>query len=392
MRIAILTDGIHPFVIGGMQKHSHYLVKFLVRRGHEVTLVHCVPNGSKVPTSDETRAALEIGAEGKLEVLGFVFPKAGVAPGHYLKESYLFSRNVFNALKEKWSSFDFIYAKGFSAWHLLHEKSKGFPCAPVGVKFHGYEMFQPTTSVKSRLQYWLLRNPVKWNNRHADFVFSYGGKITGIIASLGVEPGKIIEIPTGIEEDWLRKDVVKPTDDVLHFLFIGRSERRKGIRELMQVLQQLSRSESFHFHFIGPIPHSLRVKSASITYHGQLTSREEIQSVMAHSQVLVTPSHSEGMPNVILEGMSQGLSVIATNVGAVSAMVNDSNGWLIPPFERNALHDAMISAIRLDPKQMRQKQQSSLERVRSHFLWEDVAVITEKEIMARVKSVGPPKA
>jgi len=40
MRVALFTNGIWPYVIGGMQKHSYYLVKYFAMRGIEVDLYH----------------------------------------------------------------------------------------------------------------------------------------------------------------------------------------------------------------------------------------------------------------------------------------------------------------------------------------------------------------
>mgnify|MGYP000917428566 FL=1 len=40
MKIALITDGIWPYVLGGMQKHSFYLCKYLAQNGVQVTLVH----------------------------------------------------------------------------------------------------------------------------------------------------------------------------------------------------------------------------------------------------------------------------------------------------------------------------------------------------------------
>ena len=45
--------------------------------------------------------------------------------------------------------------------------------------------------------------------------------------------------------------------------------------------------------------------------------------ILDSADTLVLPSISEGMPNVILEAMSRGLSIIATDVGANSLMVSD---------------------------------------------------------------------
>ena len=40
MKISLLTDGIFPYVIGGMQKHSFYLVKYFAKRGIYIDLYH----------------------------------------------------------------------------------------------------------------------------------------------------------------------------------------------------------------------------------------------------------------------------------------------------------------------------------------------------------------
>ena len=45
--------------------------------------------------------------------------------------------------------------------------------------------------------------------------------------------------------------------------------------------------------------------------------------------ILLCPSYSEGMPNVILEAMSRGLAIIATNVGAIRLLVSEDNGVLL---------------------------------------------------------------
>ena len=125
MHIAILTDGIQPYVIGGMQRHSFSLAKFLSLNGHQITLVHCVPDKSEtLPTIDDVKREMALPASSKLETICLRFPAAGFLPGHYLKESYLYSRKVYAAIESSLSTFDFIYAKGFSAWHLLERKSR----------------------------------------------------------------------------------------------------------------------------------------------------------------------------------------------------------------------------------------------------------------------------
>ena len=40
MRIALLTDGIYPHILGGMQKHSFYLAKYFAQNKIQVDLYH----------------------------------------------------------------------------------------------------------------------------------------------------------------------------------------------------------------------------------------------------------------------------------------------------------------------------------------------------------------
>ena len=186
MKILLLTDGITPFVLGGMQKHSANLAKYLTLAGVEVTLVHCVALGDDVPSDKRVNETLFSDGKKLSKIIGLKFPAMGNIPGHYLKESYRYSEIVYDKVKADLDNYDFIYAKGFSAWKLLHKRSKGIKMPPIGLKFHGYEMFQKPPSFRARIERLFLRKPVKWNTLSADYVFSYGAKITDLIKKIGV--------------------------------------------------------------------------------------------------------------------------------------------------------------------------------------------------------------
>jgi glycosyltransferase involved in cell wall biosynthesis len=299
-------------------------------------------------------------------------------PGHYLKESYLYSRNVYDRLKPHLGSIDLIYAKGFAAWHTLDRKRKGDQLPPVAIKFHGYEMFQKAPSLKVKLEHYMLRGPVKFHHKHADFVFSYGGKITELIRSLGVPIANIKEVPTGIASSWCREEISRPDQQVRRFVFIGRYERRKGVEELNSALEELKEEENFEMHIVGPIPPSKKIKSEKIIYHGKVMEKDAMIKILDNCEVLVTPSHSEGMPNVIMEGMARGLAVIATDVGAVAAQVGDENGWLVEPGNASSLKACMKNIIDMDDEMLFQKRLASLHKVRSKFTWEEVVQQTVK--------------
>lgn len=62
--------------------------------------------------------------------------------------------------------------------------------------------------------------------------------------------------------------------------------------------------------------------------------------------LLVLPSRSEGLPNVVLEALCCGVPVIATNVGAVCEVITrGETGWVVPVEDVEALGDAIVEAL-----------------------------------------------
>jgi len=369
MKIALLTDGITPYCIGGMQRHSSNLCKHLLELGYEVTLVHCVYNNQKLPRNQEVK--LSFNNHSNLTVFGLKFPSLGRMPGHYLRESHQYSIDIFNKLKEDWSAFDIVIAKGFTAWHLLDlKRKKKINVGPIAVNFHGLEMFQTPATFSERIKSWLLKDPVKWNLKHADYVISYGGKITEILIQLNIEKSKIAEIPSGIDSDWVVTQRIQNEHPV--FVFLGRYERRKAIEEINVVLKNHTHIQ---FHFIGDIPFRKRIKSKNITYHGPQKDKKSICELLDACDAIVSPSYSEGMPNVLLEGMSRGLVPIATNVGAVQVLVNDQCGILIETPKE--LENAIIKFSEMSQAERQTLANASLQQVQTNFVWEKIRAKTE---------------
>ena len=113
---------------------------------------------------------------------------------------------------------------------------------------------------------------------------------------------------------------------------------------------------------------------------------EKIQAIIDECHVLVTPSHSEGMPNVIMEGMARGLAIVATDVGAVAQQVDHSNGWLIEPNNIDELTGTLQKAMALENNQLDVLRQQSIEKIRKHFTWEIVSKHTLQEISDRIET------
>ena len=87
MRIALLTDGISPYVLGGMQRHSFYLAKYFAKNKIYVDLFHFNQSSLNIELLDC------FNDDEKIYINSFVipFPKLGKLPGHYIRESKKYS-------------------------------------------------------------------------------------------------------------------------------------------------------------------------------------------------------------------------------------------------------------------------------------------------------------
>jgi glycosyltransferase involved in cell wall biosynthesis len=384
MRIALITDGIWPYVLGGMQKHSYYVCKYLARQKVQVDLFHFNQSNFDI-------GKLEFFSPEELKYIRsqvIPFPKSLPFPGHYLYNSWRYSKQVYKAIGSQLTSYDFIYTKGFTGWYLIDQKAKRPELPPIGVKFHGYEMFQQPPDLKVKLQHlFLLRKPVRSISRRADVVFSYGGKITDIIHSIGVASEHIIELPSGVEQDMLAESIVPTGQDKVRFLFLGRYERRKGVEELNTAIRMILDQPAFlgaEFQFIGPIPEDKRIAHQQVVYHGEIRGREGLQALMRQCDVLICPSWSEGMPNVILEAMANGLAVAATDVGATNVLINQQTGWLLQTSNPQEIRETIALILTSGTAMLDRKKQAALDLIRNNFTWEKLGLRLVEQLKQRL--------
>jgi glycosyltransferase involved in cell wall biosynthesis len=75
-------------------------------------------------------------------------------------------------------------------------------------------------------------------------------------------------------------------------------------------------------------------------------AREDTRALLSAFDLLVSPSRSEGMSNVILEAMSMARPILATSVGGTRELLRqDATGVLVPPRDPAALAKGMLSLL-----------------------------------------------
>lgn len=365
-----------------MERHSFNLVYNLSKSYPiNITLVHTTFDGN----NPDIKPLFEASQLAKITEVFIPFPKGGNYPGHYLKQNKDYSNLVVKKLGKDFKRFNVIYCKGFTSWCIKKELLKQNLKTPLWVNFHGYEMFQKPASFKHGLQMAMLKPFVKSHINRADKVISYGGKITQLLQNLPVNSSKIIELPGAVDNSWIASSIQEKSDQVTRFFFLGRYERRKGVEELSNVLSKMRFNSKMEFHFIGPIPNEKHINKPDVYYHGKITDKETLLSLLDSFDVLVCPSWSEGMPNVIMEAMARFNAVIATDVGANNTLVSNKNGGLLPIGNKEILEQEILRIAQLSVSELADLQLAAHKAVKN-VAWNKVAELTWSALLKHGKT------
>ena len=143
--------------------------------------------------------------------------------------------------------------------------------------------------------------------------------------------------------------------DVFTFVFVGRIVRDKGINELCQAMDKLSKSVQARLLLVGKYEDSLDPisdeargiieKNPAIESVGPKYG-EELLSYYAASDCFVFPSYREGFPNTVIEAGAMGLPSIVTDINGSREIIHQGeNGVIIPSKDADALYEAMMNMV-----------------------------------------------
>jgi len=191
------------------------------------------------------------------------------------------------------------------------------------------------------------------------------------------KPGKLIVIYNGVEINKIQNANLKMQNysSKVKIVFVGRLSGQKNPELLLQVFSELSQKtqDKTQVSLIGDgskkeklqdfiIKNNLKEK---VTLLGSLP-RENVFKILEQSDIFVLTSNYEGFPRTILEAMSCGLPIIASNVGGVREAVDKEVGFLIERGDKEALKKALIELIE-NPDLRKRMGQNARKRAEKEF-------------------------
>lgn len=152
--------------------------------------------------------------------------------------------------------------------------------------------------------------------------------------------------------------------DRFHLLTVGRLDENKGHLDLLQAMHILVK-ERGHSHLVwhvvgtGPSLTMLRQKIAELKLNDHVDLAGFVDNPFAcyrSADLVCLPSHSEGLPNVLIESLACQTPVVSTDCPSGPREILDGGrfGQLVPVGHATAMANA-IEAVLLDPASFREQ-------------------------------------
>jgi len=172
----------------------------------------------------------------------------------------------------------------------------------------------------------------------------------------------------------------------INILFISRLSKDKGFFDIINIVNDvINNNSNVCFHFCGAsekwdslknIENSIcdLEKNGYIKFHG-LVSGEKKKEIFSLSDIMLFPTYDDVFPNVVLEGLIQGLPIITTKIGVIPYIIEENiNGFFISPGDINALKEKIIYLVNNPKKINEMSKKNHLKAIQKY----DISIAVER--------------
>ncbi|MEV0777477.1 glycosyltransferase [Streptomyces sp. NPDC050433] len=345
MRVALLTSA-YPPAIGGAETYAQLLAEGLAAKSHDVRVVTDGSYGSTGRT--ESRGVDVVRLPGwrdrvrDVSLVAWEEAMFGVLP------------ELVAALSgQEW---DVIHANSFET-AVLARMLAGPTNTPVVATYHEMVPLDGIlTTGRSRFAYGqgLFDLLIAGSAHYRDRAYLAGAPEEAV----RLVPHGVPDTRAAALRDRTRRELgYLPEHQVV--LVPGRFKERKGQLDLLEafrtVHRELPRARAL---FVGSV-HSasgeylarMKEEIASADLEEAVQVRTDVvldrmPGVYAAGDLVVVPSHEEGLGLVVLEAMAAGRPVLSTRVSGVTEIMDGDNGILVPPRDPGALAGGALALLR----------------------------------------------
>ncbi len=224
-----------------------------------------------------------------------------------------------------------------------------------------------------------------------------------VVDKTGVSPEGVVVVYNGVdleefktislERRRAKKAEMGIEGDIQVLLVVARLMPWKGHKLLFQVLKEAAPFvPPFRLLVVGGGPMRKELEDLSLkeglAWTVFLGERHDVPQLLSLARVSFLPSLKEGFPNVVLEAMASGVPSVVTDVGGTGeALVGRKEGIVVPPGDKEALKEAILSVLN-HPASLKKMGLESKRRVQSRFSIEVMYRRTRELYLSLLDGVG----
>mgnify|MGYP003588287141 CR=1 FL=1 len=371
MKILMMVLHLPPAAVGGAEYQCLRQARALVARGHEVTIL------TQWLYARSPRREMQAGVE--IRRCGFCLPGTTLARGLHDKiatwrksaaEPIDFALEPAGTAKRSTGSFRWMsLAERPGKWSFIAEvqwlirsgRLKGdvvhsheshwlaglaqWAAEQMGVPVFCKETFQPVLLFCGATD---VPHAEEWQTRRRECGFiAMSAGIARDLQKEGIPPGRIVEIPNGVD---IPVQIAEPGrhPDALYVGNFTQGSAHKGFDILLQALGKARRAEpGLKLHLYGSGDSRVWRSYArqqgcgdSAIFEGRT---DDIWAAHRRCGYLILPSRKEGLSNALIEAMASGLPAIVSDIEANRMAIQDGQeGLIVPVDDVPALAEAMV--------------------------------------------------
>ena len=356
MNILVLSDHYPPYYAGAYELNCHQVAEALAARGHTITVLTTTFGVDEPCVEGHIHRVLHM-TDGV--VTGALRRRMWQAQQVVLhRRNYRAAQALVAAVRPDLA---FVWHMlGTSIPPLLAVQDAGVRTAyRIGshwlVRLHAAHVADP-----SRLKRWYRAGLIggrRFSGLRVEAAIYNSRSLRAAYRRAGFDVSRAVTIPSGLPDDWLVMPRAQPlaSDGRLWLLYVGRLEADKGTEIAIQALDHLvhqrglshvrldliGRGQPDYVDMLRTLIED-RHLGEHVALRGFLPREELLRRYAQYDVLLFTTVQHEGLPMAVLEAMSQGLVVIASNIGGPRDVIrHGKNGVLVPPNDAAALADAV---------------------------------------------------
>ena len=222
----------------------------------------------------------------------------------------------------------------------------------------------------------------KFEELELDAIIMVSEKLKKSYHNAGFDVVNAVVIPTGIPHKWIARQPFRSRlpESSVRILYVGRLEPAKGPDIAIRSVENLVKSRRYRNVYLDMIGsgnagymdelNQLIVQNnlqKVVKLIGFLSRSELIQRYSQYDMLLFPTPRFEGLPMTIIEAMANGLTVIASDIGGPSDIIEDGrNGFLVTPGDPVSMADK-IEKIIINPSLAAEIGLSAIETVRKKY-------------------------